>query len=53
MTLHIFQPFGTEKCLRTARNTYAVLQLCLSSVAISGVWFAAKTARSDALAKHL
>lgn len=35
------------------RNTYVVLQLCLSSVAISGVWFAAKTARSDAVAKHL
>jgi len=35
------------------RNTYAVLQLCLSSVAISGVWFAAKTARSDAVIKHL
>lgn len=31
------------------RNTYAVLQLCLSSVAISGVWYAANTARSDAV----
>ncbi|CAJ1440558.1 unnamed protein product [Effrenium voratum] len=32
-----------EQC---GRNTYAILQLCLSSFAISSVWFAAKTARS-------